>query len=241
MTWVLLPVKDLVKAKSRLSGVLAPHERRALAQAMVEDVLSALAAVSELDGVLLISDDPAADLLAHKYAIEAVTEESLGCSDLNSAVEAGMVVLEQRGIEDVLILHSDIPLLQPAHIKELLQDYRQSGADVLLVPDLAGGGSNLMLCKTTRPPEFCYGPGSCAAHRASARERSLQLLLVEHASIGLDVDEPDDLLRLYRVLRSQGAGGHTARLLLDTGIAQRLEILGDNLLTEPARGRHDAV
>ena len=36
MTQVLLPLKDLVKAKSRLSGLLSPSERRALAQAKSE-------------------------------------------------------------------------------------------------------------------------------------------------------------------------------------------------------------
>lgn len=36
----VLPVKDLVLAKSRLSGVLAPHERRSLNQAMLEDALA---------------------------------------------------------------------------------------------------------------------------------------------------------------------------------------------------------
>ena len=59
MTWALLPLKDLVRAKTRLAGLLAPSERRALAQAMVEDVLGALTACSQLEGVLLVTDDPA--------------------------------------------------------------------------------------------------------------------------------------------------------------------------------------
>ena len=40
MAQALVPLKDLVAAKSRLSGVLSPAERRSLAQAMVEDVLA---------------------------------------------------------------------------------------------------------------------------------------------------------------------------------------------------------
>ncbi len=46
--WALLPLKDLVQAKTRLGGVLASHERRALAQAMAEDVLAALTAAHSL-------------------------------------------------------------------------------------------------------------------------------------------------------------------------------------------------
>ena len=40
MAQALLPLKDLVQAKTRLGGLLRPSERRALAQAMAEDVLA---------------------------------------------------------------------------------------------------------------------------------------------------------------------------------------------------------
>ena len=74
MTWAILPLKDLVQAKSRLSGVLAAHERRALVQAMVEDVFTALALAQCLEGVLVVSDAPSAEMLAQKYSVECVDE-----------------------------------------------------------------------------------------------------------------------------------------------------------------------
>ena len=88
MTWALLPVKDLVKAKTRLAGVLAPHERRALAQAMVEDVLVALTGCGRLQGVLMVSDDPGAELLAYRYGVELMPEWRLGCRGLNAVIAA---------------------------------------------------------------------------------------------------------------------------------------------------------
>src|SRR3546814_11499697 len=51
--WAVLPIKDMAAAKQRLSGALAPHERRGLFAAMAEDVLAALAAVDRFDGILL--------------------------------------------------------------------------------------------------------------------------------------------------------------------------------------------
>ena len=39
MVWALLPLKDFVNAKKRLSGVLSAAERRRLFHVMVEDVL----------------------------------------------------------------------------------------------------------------------------------------------------------------------------------------------------------
>ena len=43
MLTALLPLKDLLLAKSRLAGLLHPSERCALTQAMAEDVLGVLA------------------------------------------------------------------------------------------------------------------------------------------------------------------------------------------------------
>ena len=64
MAQALVPLKDLVQAKSRLAGLLRPSERRALAQAMAEDVLNVLANHVNVAGITLVSDDPGAGLPA---------------------------------------------------------------------------------------------------------------------------------------------------------------------------------
>jgi 2-phospho-L-lactate guanylyltransferase len=242
MVWALLPVKDLVRAKSRLAGTLAPHERRALAQAMLEDVLSALVAAEGLQGVLLLSDDPSAELLAHKYAIEVVSESALGCRGLNGAVAAGRDLLASRGVRDMMVVHSDIPLLQAAHIEQLLARYAGPAIDVLIVPDDAGDGTNLMLCGVGSGLEFCYGPGSCRAHQASARRRGLAVEVLPLPGVGLDIDEPADLLELYKYLQAGERGRHTAALLLAGDIGPRLELMDHNGLGDARRpGKHDAI
>ena len=151
MIWALLPVKDLARAKTRLSGVLAPHERRRLAQAMLEDVLCALGQVEQLAGVLLVSEDLRADLLAHKYPIEVMTEQSLGCKGLNGVVESATALLAARGATDVMVIHGDLPLVQSADLAAVLAAYREPGVNLLVVPDLKGKGTNLMLYPAATP------------------------------------------------------------------------------------------
>ncbi|MEP5763036.1 MAG: 2-phospho-L-lactate guanylyltransferase [Halieaceae bacterium] len=228
MVWALLPVKDLVRAKSRLSGILAPHERRALAQAMVEDVLSTLVAEPGLAGVLLVSDDPAAELLANKYGVESLSETALGCTGLNPVIEAACALLAGRGEPPVMVVHSDIPLLQRRDLRALLTRFRNPDRDLVLSPDLAGEGTNIMLFGSKRRPPFHYGPGSCAAHSAAARARGMNLQILDLDNVGLDIDEPADLLMLYQRIRAGERGEHTAALLLDSEIGQRLSLLRDN-------------
>ena len=56
---VLLPVKVLAQAKSRLA-VLAGDRRRDLALALASDTVSAVVACPEVTGVVVITSDPVA-------------------------------------------------------------------------------------------------------------------------------------------------------------------------------------
>ena len=54
---ILVPVKNLADAKQRLSSILSPEERFALAQAMCEDVLQALASWQSRPAVTVVTSD----------------------------------------------------------------------------------------------------------------------------------------------------------------------------------------
>ena len=225
MTWALLPVKDLVKAKTRLAGVLAPHERRALAQAMVEDVLVALTGCGQLQGVLMVSDDPGAELLAYRYGVELMPEAELGCSGLNAVIAAACQYLAERGVESIMIVHSDIPLLTAQDVSCLLAAFRRPGVDVVLSPDRADGGTNILLFGAGELPAFHYGPGSCAAHRAAAGQQGLQVQLVRRRAVALDIDEPADLIALAQHLEGSRVSSHTAGFLSQPSIQRRLSLI----------------
>ena len=59
-TLAILPVKTFGAAKQRLVPALPPRGRRSLAEAMVADVLAALARVAGLDAVAVVTADPRA-------------------------------------------------------------------------------------------------------------------------------------------------------------------------------------
>ena len=57
MTVALVPMKDLPNAKQRLSSVLSKEERIGLVNAMLGDVLAALAKAETIDAVNIIAHD----------------------------------------------------------------------------------------------------------------------------------------------------------------------------------------
>jgi len=215
---VLVPLKPLGEAKSRLAGLLDAGERRALAAAMAEDVLAVLAAHPSLATVTLITDDPAALQLAEQYNLRVLTERDLAAQGLNDVISCGLARLNLHCSDRVLVLHGDLPCLHGADIEAAL-GLLETTDTLVIGSDEAGVGTNLLAFSAGRAPTFEFGPDSCARHRAQAPSRASVLY---RPGIALDVDEPLDLLAL---VRAPHVGTRTRRYLQQTGLAARLPLL----------------
>jgi 2-phospho-L-lactate guanylyltransferase len=191
----LLPLKDLDQAKSRLSGLLRPGERRALALAMVEDVLEVLASHPGVTVVTLVSDDPFARLLASEWGAHWLVERTLGRSGLNRVIAAGVEHLQAAGAGRMMVLHGDLPLLTAEDISAALAGQADQGG-LLIGPDLAGTGTNLLVFDPTCTPLFAFGPDSCQRHRDWAVSRGIAVSELHRTGIGADVDGVADFARL---------------------------------------------
>ncbi|MDX1733469.1 MAG: 2-phospho-L-lactate guanylyltransferase [Halioglobus sp.] len=232
MITAIIPLKDLVQAKSRLSGLLGPSERRALAQAMAEDVLAQLQLHPRVDDVVLVSDDAGARMLAAAYGARCWSERSLGCHGLNAALAAACGRLARERSGQVLIMHADVPLVTGRELDEAIAA-QAAAAGIVIGPDRHGIGTNLMLFSLPGVPDFHFGSDSCRRHLAWARTACVPAHTVQLPGIGLDVDEPEDLARLLAAAGS-GAGARTFEMLRSSGVADRLR------LTLPGLGSRDA-
>lgn len=222
MAQALLPLKDLVKAKTRLAGLLHPAERRALAQAMAEDVLAVLAGHPDIGRITLVSDDPGADLLARKYGADCWPEHALGTQGLNALIQCASARLLAGGDAPLLVLHADLPLLAPEDISAVLAEFRASH-QLVIGPDRLGSGTNLLAFDAESMPRFCFGAHSCAGHAAWAQEAGLPVAYLHRPGIGADVDVPADL-KWVRPRLVCTPYGNTAALLHDTPLGTRVAL-----------------
>lgn len=225
----IVPLKDLVQAKTRLAGLLSPSERRTLAQAMVEDVLSVLSVHPHISQVILISDDPAASLLAARYSVDYWSEASLGCRGLNAVVRSASERLLTESPEPLLVLHGDLPLLTGEDISAVI-DCQADTRGLVIACDLQGTGTNLLAFGQDSVPRFSFGTDSCARHLADAHDRALAVTVLHRPGLATDVDEARDLGVLLAAVEA-GAPGNTARLLAATELGGRIGLalasLGD--------------
>jgi 2-phospho-L-lactate guanylyltransferase len=176
---VVVPVKAFHAAKLRLSPVLDPAERRALARRMAGIVV---AAAGSLPVVVVCDDDEVRDW-AVGLGARVVWCPGRG---LNGAVADGVAALRDEGVGTAIVAHADLPLARDLA-------WIPGFPGVTLVPDRRRDGSNVVAVPTATGFTFAYGAGSFARHRAEAARRDLPVRIVEDPDLGWDVDLPADL------------------------------------------------
>lgn len=215
-TYAVLPVKRFSAAKQRLSPPLEPEPRAALAEAMCEDVLYALALVDGLDGVVLVSGEPDARVLGERTHATLVDDPDDGH---NAAASRGIAQAIELGAQQVLCVPGDCPALDPIEVSALLARGLTTGPpSVFVVPDRHGSGTNALLLS---PPDVMapsFGPGSRERHVGLAEQAGAQATVAELPSLALDVDTAGDLAVLAAALRDlpERAAPRTRELLART-------------------------
>lgn len=211
-TVAILPVKRFANAKRRLEAELASGARRALAEAMFTDVLTALRRVPAIDQVLVVSADVGAQRIAEGYGARALDDPAEGGQDL--AVVRAAAVARELGATQVLCLAGDCPLIDPLELETLLGKPRTAERYAVVVADRHGTGTNGLLLSPPDVFEPRYGPGSFERHLELAQAAGVQTEVAEIASLALDVDTPEDLAALQeRLAARRGGAAHTRGML----------------------------
>ncbi len=113
--WAVVPVKSFDRTKRRLMPLLSPHEREALAQAMLEDVLLALACSPSLAGILVITGDAEAAAIARAANASVLADDETAGTAAAVATAAHRLAAAER--EGMLVVPSDVPLITPLDIE----------------------------------------------------------------------------------------------------------------------------
>jgi 2-phospho-L-lactate guanylyltransferase len=209
-TCAVLPVKRFDDAKQRLDRTLNAGTRRALAKAMVSDVLHALRRAQRVDKVVVVTGESGAEALARAYDAESIPDDDRGHSH---AARSGVDWALERGYERVLLVPGDCPALDPHEIDELVEG-GMSAPDVVIVPDRHGEGTNALLLAPPDAIAPSFGPGSRARHEQAAEAAGARWRIAEPRSLVLDVDTADDIAALRAALEARtGGAAHTRGLL----------------------------
>jgi len=201
--WAVVPVKETGGAKTRLGDALPPELRPALAMAMLEDVLAALAQARGLAGIVLVTLDPVAIRLAAQYG--ATCRADGAREGHTGAVTAAARRLAAGGAAGMLTLPGDIPLVTAGEIEALLAAHR-SAPSFTIAPSHDEQGSNAILMSPPDAVPLRFGDDSYFPHLAAARARGIEPTVIRAPGIAFDIDNPDDLAHFSHIGSRTRAG-----------------------------------
>lgn len=186
---ILIPVKNLSAAKQRLAAVLDQPSRTELAQAMLHDVVSAVASWSERPDCVLVTSDPFAIEMGRQYHLETIPDpENAGET---GAIEMATNICLARGIDSTLVIPADIPLIQSGELAQILHAAPKEGS--VLVPASDGRGTNAAFRRPANLFPLRFGNDSFKPHLAAAQATGKTCVTLQLRGIGVDVDNPEDL------------------------------------------------
>jgi len=237
-TIAILPIKSFGAAKQRLAGLLGSGSRKALAQAMFLDVLASLRRSAAIDGIAVITGDPAAESAASGRGTVVLPDASE--QGQSAAAGIGIEYAVRHGYERALLVPGDTPLLDAGEVEDLLERSERDGRGTVIVPDRHGTGTNALLLS---PPDAIipsFGPHSLERHVAAAEAGGAAHRVEQTRSLLFDVDTPEDLDVLIGLLEQRtGTASLTRGALsqLDRMRARRPASVADPAETAAAAAR----
>ena len=215
MIYAVIPAKHFAGAKQRLSALLQPHERAQLARAMLTDTLTACRQAEGLDGVGVVTHDEAPAEIAAALGAEVWWESEAGGH--SQAVAFGVQTCLQRGIDAMLTLPGDIPLVTPADVAAMARAATPA-APIVLAPNRDDMGTNAMRLSPPDCLPLAFGHDSFQRHLRLAAERHLAVDIRRLPRLSLDIDEPEDLA----FFAAHRKPGRSLDVLADLGVLERL-------------------
>jgi 2-phospho-L-lactate guanylyltransferase len=181
---LVVPIKKLTRAKSRLRGAVPAEEHAELVLALLLDTVTAAVQARGVRRVLVVCEDERIPATLAGTGVETVDER--GLPGLNAALTFGAEYLRTPG-STVGALQADLPALRPADLSAAVEE---AGGRRAYCADRPGTGTTLLLAAPGEPLRPRFGPGSAGAHAATGAV----LVGGQAASLRCDVDTEDDLV-----------------------------------------------
>lgn len=184
---LIIAVKRLNAAKTRLAPVFSAGTRGGVVLAMLIDTIAAASAAAAVRAITVVTPDEVAAEAARELGARVLPDPTpTGHGDpLNNAIIATEAAI-RRETPNVVVLQGDLPAVQPEELTEAIAAARRHGRS--FVGDRHGTGTSALFAfGTGLDPRF--GPDSARRHADSGAVA----LTGSWPGLRCDIDTPDDL------------------------------------------------
>lgn len=190
---LILPVKHLTQAKSRLA--LPPQERRRTALRLLRHTLAVATSTSAISTVIVVTDDEV--VIGESRAQGALVVSEHGGQGLVRAATIGRRASRQFPQHDAVgVMVGDLPQVATADLIEVFAEYEVHGRP-MFVADRAGTGTTMIIHPRHSSPPILFGPDSAYRHRTAGYRAATRAV----PGLRADLDTVEDLERMIPVER----------------------------------------
>jgi 2-phospho-L-lactate guanylyltransferase len=203
---LIIAVKRLDAAKTRLASAFAPGTRVGVVLAMLIDTVTAASAVAAVRQITVVTPDNAAAAAVRELGARVITDPTpRGHADpLNNALSLGEAAIRGE-TPNIVVLQGDLPALRSAELAEAIAEARGNARSY--VTDRHGTGTSALFAFGV-PLDPRFGTDSAQRHADSGAVE----LTTAWPGLRSDIDTPDDLATALRL----GVGPMTAAAIART-------------------------
>lgn len=200
---VIVAVKRLSAAKTRLAPMFSAPGREELVLGMLVDTLAAATRVSSVRVIMVVTPDDVAAAAAAELGATVIADPTpAGHPDpLNNAITAAERTVSDS-VSNIVVLQGDLPALQSRELAEAIAAARLHPRS--FIADRLGTGT-AALCAFDSPLDPRFGLNSAERHKHSGAVE----LTGSWPGLRCDIDTPDDLA----IARGLGLGPATMRAI----------------------------
>jgi len=204
---LIIAVKRLTEAKSRLAPMFSTGSREQVVLAMLVDTVTAARAVGAVRSITIVTPDETAASAVRELGATVIPDNTPPAhpDPLNTALLTAWTAVA-RHTPNTVVLQGDLPALQTIELSEALTQARAHRRS-FVADHHASGTAALFAFGVPLDPRF----GADSAHRH--RESGAVELTGAWPGLRCDIDTPEDL----RAATALGVGAATARAIAGAG------------------------
>jgi 2-phospho-L-lactate/phosphoenolpyruvate guanylyltransferase len=189
---VLIPIKALKNAKSRLAKHINPKQREQLMLLLLKHIIKTVKAVDNDLEIYVVSFDKKVIKTANLLGIKNISEKISGH---NRSLTFAAKKINQN--KPVLALSVDLPLLTKTDIEQLFLLSKKN--DIVLAQSKEKTGTNAVIMKTPLLIPYQFGENSLIKFISTTKEKSLTVKTYFNDNFAFDVDTIKDLEELQKI------------------------------------------
>jgi len=191
-TFAVVPVKSLLKSKTRLSNIFTFQERTLFTLAMLQDVLKGLKS-SNVNETVVVSSDLTVERFVKSFGMTFLKETQEG---LNQALNQAIKWCVRNTAEWLLVLPADVPLITSKDINQIVKLALNNS---IVISPSRNGGTNALLQTPPGVISPCFGLNSFKKHVCKALAKHVRTKIYVSSNVMLDIDSEKDLEQLFKV------------------------------------------